>query len=275
MSISIADGSIIRLREFAGETPHERLLKKHVPAWVISGVVNLTILLVFVVTGYAFKSAAAKPNDQQLTAVIDDKDKSETRPDLTETDVGLDPLVAAAVENAKAAQPAWAATNPQRRARVMMKFVELVQRDYDKLAELLADNGADGLLVLEPSRVRSAIEEDLEARRRIVEEYAEAVDCFLIGGFEWRDLRPRRHDLSLGASHVKVACESALVARAGKLERVPLCGEVASGNIQLRLGTTQLDVVAGHFREQGQQNVAALIVHGQKLRRLMIPVAAS
>jgi malonate-semialdehyde dehydrogenase (acetylating)/methylmalonate-semialdehyde dehydrogenase len=46
--------------------------------------------------------------------------------------------VRAAVENAKAAQPEWAATNPQRRARVMMKFLELVQRDYDKLADLLA-----------------------------------------------------------------------------------------------------------------------------------------
>src|SRR6187402_3069831 len=46
--------------------------------------------------------------------------------------------VRAAVENARAAQPEWAATNPQRRARVMMKFVELVQRDYDKLADCLA-----------------------------------------------------------------------------------------------------------------------------------------
>jgi malonate-semialdehyde dehydrogenase (acetylating) / methylmalonate-semialdehyde dehydrogenase len=44
----------------------------------------------------------------------------------------------AAVENAKAAQIGWAATNPQRRARVMMKFLELVQRDYDALADLLA-----------------------------------------------------------------------------------------------------------------------------------------
>ena len=34
--------------------------------------------------------------------------------------------VRAAVENAKAAQPGWAATNPQRRARVLMKFLELV-----------------------------------------------------------------------------------------------------------------------------------------------------
>src|SRR6516165_5820962 len=46
--------------------------------------------------------------------------------------------VRAAVENAKAAQPAWAATNPQRRARVLMRFLELVQREYDSLAELLA-----------------------------------------------------------------------------------------------------------------------------------------
>ena len=46
--------------------------------------------------------------------------------------------VRAAVENASAAQPAWAATNPQRRARVLMKFIELIQRDYEALAELLA-----------------------------------------------------------------------------------------------------------------------------------------
>src|SRR6202040_3390748 len=46
--------------------------------------------------------------------------------------------VRSAIENAKAAQVEWAGTNPQRRARVMMKFLELAQRDYDKLAELLA-----------------------------------------------------------------------------------------------------------------------------------------
>ncbi|MEM7499713.1 MAG: aldehyde dehydrogenase family protein, partial [Pseudomonadota bacterium] len=46
--------------------------------------------------------------------------------------------MAAAVENAKAAQPAWAATNPQRRARVMMKFVDLLHRDMDKLAESIS-----------------------------------------------------------------------------------------------------------------------------------------
>jgi malonate-semialdehyde dehydrogenase (acetylating)/methylmalonate-semialdehyde dehydrogenase len=46
--------------------------------------------------------------------------------------------VRAAVENAKAAQPAWGATNPQRRARVMMRLVELINRDMEKLADTLA-----------------------------------------------------------------------------------------------------------------------------------------
>jgi malonate-semialdehyde dehydrogenase (acetylating)/methylmalonate-semialdehyde dehydrogenase len=46
--------------------------------------------------------------------------------------------IAAAVASSATAQPAWAATNPQRRARVMMKFVELLNRDMDKLAEALS-----------------------------------------------------------------------------------------------------------------------------------------
>ena len=43
-----------------------------------------------------------------------------------------------AIANAAAAQPAWAATNPQRRARVMFKFLELIQDEYDNLAKLLS-----------------------------------------------------------------------------------------------------------------------------------------
>jgi malonate-semialdehyde dehydrogenase (acetylating)/methylmalonate-semialdehyde dehydrogenase len=46
--------------------------------------------------------------------------------------------LASAVENAKAAQPRWAATNPQRRARVLFKFLELVQKEMRSLAELLS-----------------------------------------------------------------------------------------------------------------------------------------
>ena len=43
-----------------------------------------------------------------------------------------------AVADAAAAQPAWGATNPQRRARVMMKMVHLINRDMEKLAEALS-----------------------------------------------------------------------------------------------------------------------------------------
>ena len=46
----------------------------------------------------------------------------------------LDAAVAAAAE----AQPAWAATNPQKRARVLMEMVRLINRDMDKLAEALS-----------------------------------------------------------------------------------------------------------------------------------------
>ena len=43
-----------------------------------------------------------------------------------------------AIANAQAAFPGWAATNPQRRARVMFKFLELIQGEYDDLARLLS-----------------------------------------------------------------------------------------------------------------------------------------
>jgi malonate-semialdehyde dehydrogenase (acetylating)/methylmalonate-semialdehyde dehydrogenase len=43
-----------------------------------------------------------------------------------------------AVDAAKAAQPGWAATNPQRRARVMFRFKEIVEAHMDELAQLLS-----------------------------------------------------------------------------------------------------------------------------------------
>ncbi len=46
--------------------------------------------------------------------------------------------VAAAVEASKAAQPAWAALNPQRRARIMFRFKELIEAEMESLALLLS-----------------------------------------------------------------------------------------------------------------------------------------
>ncbi|NKY56717.1 CoA-acylating methylmalonate-semialdehyde dehydrogenase [Nocardia flavorosea] len=42
------------------------------------------------------------------------------------------------IANAEAAQPAWAAMNPQRRARILMKFLTLVNDEMDSLAALLS-----------------------------------------------------------------------------------------------------------------------------------------
>ncbi|MEE9375676.1 MAG: CoA-acylating methylmalonate-semialdehyde dehydrogenase [Rhizobiaceae bacterium] len=46
--------------------------------------------------------------------------------------------LSAAIAASKAAQPAWAAQNAQKRGRVMMEFVRLLHRDMDKLAEALS-----------------------------------------------------------------------------------------------------------------------------------------
>ena len=46
--------------------------------------------------------------------------------------------VRAAVANAREAQPGWAALNPQVRARVMFKFIDLVAQEKESLAEMLS-----------------------------------------------------------------------------------------------------------------------------------------
>ena len=55
-----------------------------------------------------------------------------------EVRLGDSALLEKAVENAKKVQPEWAATNPQRRARVMFEFKRLVEANKQELAELLA-----------------------------------------------------------------------------------------------------------------------------------------
>jgi malonate-semialdehyde dehydrogenase (acetylating)/methylmalonate-semialdehyde dehydrogenase len=47
-------------------------------------------------------------------------------------------VLEAAVAAARKAQPGWAATNPQRRARVMFAFKALVEKHIDELARLLS-----------------------------------------------------------------------------------------------------------------------------------------
>ncbi|MBJ7499746.1 MAG: CoA-acylating methylmalonate-semialdehyde dehydrogenase [Sphingopyxis sp.] len=55
-----------------------------------------------------------------------------------EVPLGGADLLARAVDDARAAQPAWGALNPQRRARVMFRLKELIERDMDELAQMLS-----------------------------------------------------------------------------------------------------------------------------------------
>jgi malonate-semialdehyde dehydrogenase (acetylating) / methylmalonate-semialdehyde dehydrogenase len=52
--------------------------------------------------------------------------------------LGDQAVLEAAVAAAQAAQPAWAATNPQRRARVMFDFKALIERHMEELAHMLS-----------------------------------------------------------------------------------------------------------------------------------------
>lgn len=55
-----------------------------------------------------------------------------------EVPLGDAALLDKAVATAKQVQPGWAATNPQKRARVMFKFKELIEANMQSLAELLS-----------------------------------------------------------------------------------------------------------------------------------------
>jgi malonate-semialdehyde dehydrogenase (acetylating)/methylmalonate-semialdehyde dehydrogenase len=55
-----------------------------------------------------------------------------------EVPLGDAALLAQAVAAAKKVQPEWAATNPQKRARVMFRFKELIEANVQELAELLS-----------------------------------------------------------------------------------------------------------------------------------------
>jgi len=55
-----------------------------------------------------------------------------------EVTLGDAALLDQAIANAKAVQPEWAATNPQKRARVMFNFKQLIEDNMQELAELLS-----------------------------------------------------------------------------------------------------------------------------------------
>ena len=86
------------------------------------------------VISHFIDGAAVAPADSRRQDVFD---PNLGRPQAVVT-LGDAAVVDQAVASAKAAQKAWAAVNPQRRARVMFEFKRLIEAEMDALAHLLA-----------------------------------------------------------------------------------------------------------------------------------------
>jgi hypothetical protein len=86
---------VIRVRNFAAEDPRERLLKRQIPAWVISGGIHVVLIVALVVFVKNVNISSANP-----VSVIDApvEEALPPEPNLTNPDLGLDADLPAAVE---------------------------------------------------------------------------------------------------------------------------------------------------------------------------------
>jgi hypothetical protein len=92
-----AAAAVIRRLEGAEETPHDRLMKKHVPAWVISGAVHVAfIALAILIFGRGGNDARA--TDKILVTSVDKPDEP-PEVDLNNEDIGLQSDLVAAIQN--------------------------------------------------------------------------------------------------------------------------------------------------------------------------------
>jgi len=87
--------AVIRRIDGTEESAHERLVKKHVPAWVVSGAVHLVIALVlFFLFGGKQGEVIASTKVLDTTA---EKEQEDPQKDLTNEDPGLESNIASAV----------------------------------------------------------------------------------------------------------------------------------------------------------------------------------
>ncbi|SOB87420.1 methylmalonate-semialdehyde dehydrogenase [acylating] [Sphingomonas guangdongensis] len=161
-----------------------------------------------------------------------------------------------AVAAAQAAQPAWAATNPQRRARVLFRFKELVESNLDALAHLLSS---------EHGKVVADAKGDIQRGLEVIE-FACGIPHVLKGEYTQGagpgiDVYSMREPIGIGAgitpfnfpamiplwmSGVAIACGNAFILKPS--ERDP--------SVPVRL--------AELFREAGLPEGILQVVHGDK-----------
>ncbi len=87
--------AVIRRTEAAEETSQERLIKKHVPAWVVSGAVHVAVIALMILL-LGSRVAVTKPPEKVLTTTAEKTEEQEDK-DLTNEDPGLDSKIEASL----------------------------------------------------------------------------------------------------------------------------------------------------------------------------------
>jgi hypothetical protein len=90
-----AKDSVIRRLEAAEETSQERLIKKHVPAWVVSGAIHVAVIALAILF-LGSRSALTKPSDKVLVTTADKTEEPDDK-NLTNEDPGLDSKIDSAL----------------------------------------------------------------------------------------------------------------------------------------------------------------------------------
>ncbi|MGL6094449.1 MAG: prenyltransferase/squalene oxidase repeat-containing protein [Fimbriiglobus sp.] len=90
--------AVIRRIQGAEETAHQRLMKKHIPAWVISGAVHVMLIAVLITLDKLMPAPVVLAQEEMLAVVTDEKPPDDKKEDLTNPEAGLEPELPSAVE---------------------------------------------------------------------------------------------------------------------------------------------------------------------------------
>ncbi|VTU01350.1 Uncharacterized protein OS=Blastopirellula marina DSM 3645 GN=DSM3645_18766 PE=4 SV=1: Prenyltrans_2 [Gemmataceae bacterium] len=90
-----AAAAVIRRLDHAEETAQERLMRKHVPAWVISGAVHVGVIALLILM-FGSRGAEARLSEKIIATSVENEEEA-PEVDLTNEDIGLDSNLEAAL----------------------------------------------------------------------------------------------------------------------------------------------------------------------------------
>jgi hypothetical protein len=90
-----AGPSVIRRLEGTEESSHDRLMKKHVPAWVVSGAVHVTVIALAILI-FGNRGPSSNASDKIVSSNVE-KEPDQPKENLENEDIGLDSNIASAL----------------------------------------------------------------------------------------------------------------------------------------------------------------------------------